>query len=56
MAKRLGRIGSIGLADQMGHESKHVIFKWVNRVAGQVGFTYIFQTIFFFFIITKTNQ
>ena len=48
MAKRLGRVGSIGLADQTGHKSKHVIFKWVNWVTGQVGFTYIFQTIFYF--------
>ena len=56
MAKRAGRVGS----GQTGHRSKRVIFKRVNRVAGQTGhglsrvasrvkLTRIFQIFFFFF-------
>ena len=57
MAKRAGRVESIGLAGQTGHGSKQIIFKRVNRVTGRVRFTRIFQTSFFFFFsITKTNQ
>ena len=37
MAKRAGRVVSIQFAGQMGRESKQVIFKCVNRVAGQLG-------------------
>ena len=51
------RVGSIGFVGQKGHGSKRVIFKRVNRVAGQtdqiasrVELTRIFQTIFFFFL------
>ena len=49
MAKRAGRVESIGLAGQTGHGSKRIIFKRVNRVTGRVRFTHIFQTSFFFF-------
>ena len=49
MAKQAGRVKSIGLASQTGHGSKWIIFKRVNRVAGRVRFTRIFQTRFFFF-------
>ena len=49
MAKRAGRVESIGLAGQTGHGSKRIIFKRVNRVTGRVRFTRIFQTSFFFF-------
>ena len=31
------RVGSIRLRVKTGHRSKHVIFKRVNRVAGQTG-------------------
>ena len=51
MAKRVGRVGSIGFAGQLGRGSKRV-----NRVAGRVGLTRISQTSFFFFSITKANQ
>ena len=43
-------VGSIGFVDQTGHGSKRVIFKQVNRVAGQVGLTRIFH---FFFQLQK---
>ena len=57
MAKRAGRVG-FG-SGQSGRGSKRVIFKRVNRVAGQTGhglsrvasrveFTRIFQFFFFF--------
>ena len=49
MAKRAGRVESIGLAGQTGHGSKRIIFKRVNQVAGWVRFTRIFQTSFLFF-------
>ena len=37
MAKRTGRVGSIKFVGQMGRGSKWVIFKWVNRIAGENG-------------------
>ena len=59
MAKRAGRVG-FG-SGQSGRGSKRVIFKRVNRVAGQTGhglsrvasrveLTRIFQIFFYFFI------
>ena len=53
-------VGSIGSRVKTGHGSKRVIFKLVNRVAGQTGrglsrvtsrvkLTRIFQKFFFFF-------
>ena len=48
MAKRVGQVGSIGLA---GHELKQIIFKWVNRVAGWV-YSY-FSNKFFFIQLQK---
>ena len=55
MAKRAGR-GGFG-SGQIGRGSKRIIFKGVNRVAGQLGhrlsrveLTRIFQTSFLFFI------
>ena len=54
VAKQAGRVGSIGFAGQIGYGSKWVIFKRVNRVAGQVGLTCIFQQQKI--SITKTNQ
>ena len=53
MAKRAGRVESIGLAGQIGHGSKQIIFKRINWVAGRVRFTRIFQTSFFFFQLQK---
>ena len=52
MAKRAGRVESIGLAGQTGHGSKQIIFKRVNRVTSWVGLSWvgltrIFQTFFF---------
>ena len=54
MEKRAGRGGF--RSGQMGRGSKRIIFKRVNRVAGQLGhrlsrveLTRIFQTSFFFF-------
>ena len=55
VAKRAGWVGPIGFAGQTGRESKQVIFKRVNRVAGRIGLTVFFKQIFFF-SITKTNQ
>ena len=60
MAKLAGWVGSIGSQVKTGYGSKRVIFKWVNRVAGQTGhglsrvasrvkLTRIFQNFFFFF-------
>ena len=60
MAKRVGRVGSIGSRVKTGYGSKRVIFKRVNRVAGQTGcglsrvasrvkLTRIFQKIFILF-------
>ena len=37
MAKRAGWVGSIGSQVKTGYGSKRIIFKWVNRVAGQTG-------------------
>ena len=62
MAKRAGR-GGFG-SGQMGRGSKWIIFKRVNRVAGQLGhrlsrvkLTRIFQTsLFFFFEINAIYQ
>ena len=59
MAKQAGQIGLIGSRVKTGHGSKRVIFKRVNRVAGQTGrglsrvaswveLTHIFQNFFFF--------
>ena len=59
MAKRAGWVGSIGSQVKTGYGSKRVIFKWVNRVAGQTGrglsrvasrvkLTCIFHFFFFF--------
>ena len=61
MAKRAGRVGAgqSGRKSKRGHGSKRVIFKRVNRVAGQTGrglnrvvsrveLTRIFQNFFFF--------
>ena len=56
MAKRAGRVESIGLAGQTGHGSKRIIFKRVNRVTGRVRFTGIFQTSFFFFFNYKNKS
>ena len=62
MAKRAGRVGfGSGRVRVTGHGSKRVIFKRVNRVAGQTGhglsrvtsrvkLTRIFQNFFFFFL------
>ena len=58
MVKRAGRVGSIGSRVKTGHRSKRVIFKRVDRVAGQTGrglsqvasrvkLTRIFQNFFF---------
>ena len=60
MEKRAGWVGSIGSQVKTGYGSKRVIFKWVNRVAGQTGrglsrvasrveLTCIFLSLFFFF-------
>ena len=60
MAKRAGRVRSIGSLVKTGHGSKRVIFKRVNWVAGQTGrelswvasrveLTCIFQNIYIFF-------
>ena len=56
-------VKSIGFVCQTGRGSKQVIFKRVNRVAGQSGLrlsrvelTRIFQTIFFFFEIDAIYQ
>ena len=57
MAKRAGRVEF--KSGQSGRRSKRVIFKWVNRVAGQMGrglshiasrveLTRIFQYIYIF--------
>ena len=65
MAKQAGRIG-FG-SGQSGHGSKRVIFKRVNRVAGQTGhglswvasrvkLTRIFQIFFFFFEVDAICQ
>ena len=65
MAKRAGRIG-FG-SGQSGCESKRVIFKRVNRVAGQTGrglsrvasrvkLTRIFQNFYFFFEVDAICQ
>ena len=55
IAKRTGWVGSIGSQVKTGYGSKRVIFKRVNRVAGQTGrglsrveLTHIFQNFFFF--------
>ena len=50
MAKRAGRVGSIGFA---GHGLKQVIFKRVNQVEGWVD--PYFSNKFFFFNYKKTN-
>ena len=56
MAKRAGRVGSIGFAGQTGHGSKRVIFKTgqsgyrLSWVVSRVELTRIFQIIFFFFL------
>ena len=73
MAKRAGRVGSgrvrvgsIGSRVKTGHWSKRVIFKRVNRVAGQTGrglsrvasrvkLTRIFQKFFYFYFLSRCN-
>ena len=52
----LVQVGSIGFVGKMGRGSKQVIFKWVNQVMGQVGFTRIFQTSFFYFLFQLKKQ
>ena len=48
VAKQKGWVGSIRFAGQSGRGSKRV-----NRVAGWVGITCIFETSFFFFQLQK---
>ena len=54
----LGRVNRV--VGQNGSRVKRVIFKWVNRITGQVAsqveLTRIFQTIFFFFEIDAIYQ
>ena len=46
----VGRVGSNGFVGQMDRGSNQVIFKRVNRVAGQIplGWLVFFKQVFFF--------